>query len=619
MAILDDIFGGQPFPADQIGGQEAMLMDLLRRLASGDAQTLQNSSGMTPVIADHLARRAQTAPAAPAPAPDAAPAAPITDRLAGISGSAANMLRPLPLRDTTGSPTVAALPYQPPDASIVPEDIARRDAARPRPPAPAQDGPGGSVDALMQASMMPDQAAGRGTPARAPFAPASRPAAPAAQAGVEASLGERLSALGRGYAQGGLVGAIGDMMQGGEGVQRNATYRMLVARGLPPEQARDVVRSPAILQQILPSLFGNSAPQIVNIPGPYGTQTSVYWDAQSRRFQPAEGLMPGAPPPAQAQPGAPAVAPPPVLGAQAPTTQGQPAAAAPPALNLGGAGAPAAAPAPAAPAAGGVPPAPNARGVGPRLTEDGQFVIGNATPQVPAGSVHRMAPGGQGYLYTRDGRPVFENAHEAQARGTSTNTERDRALAAIESARRVQVINAMLDRPFDQPYRDHLGNEYSVWGDVIGPWATPQVNSGGNGGVVGQIISGIASVPAYAMQTARNIAAQRRPEVAATRRALNELETAMTALQSSRVRELFGSSQLSDADREAAARTVGTLNAQDATALRGQLSVGERESLVRIATALRNGLISRSDVPPAIIRRAIELGVMTPAQAMGGQ
>lgn len=290
----------------------------------------------------------------------------------------------------------------------------------------------------MQASMMPDQAAGRGTPARAPFAPASRPASPAAQAGVETSLGERLSALGRGYAQGGLVGAIGDMMQGGEGVQRNATYRMLVARGLPPEQARDVVRSPAILQQILPSLFGNSAPQIVNIPGPYGTQTSVYWDAQSRRFQPAEGLMPGAPPPAQAQPAAPAVAPPPVLGAQAPG--GQPAPASPPALNLGGAAAPPAVP---APASGVAPTGPPPRGARPELTPDGQFVLGNAAPQVPTGFVQRIGPGGRGFLWTLDGRPALEGAHAAQER--DQQRER-RASEHGEQARQADSVSEVIQQ-----------------------------------------------------------------------------------------------------------------------------------------------------------------------------
>lgn len=413
--LLDSIFSGGALDADPIALDGPLLEEVLRRLAAGTAQA--DSSGMTPAIANHLSRRAQTAQV---PAPDEPPpawASGIASAARGLaaqpapaaptSAPAPQALPPLPMR--VADPQPQGAPYAAPDAAVVPDDVARRDAARAR---------------MLQ-----------------------RPAQPAAAAaptgGAETSLGERLSAFGRGYSQGGLVGAIGDAMQGGGD---NATIRALMTR---LNVDRDTARAIAGNPQLAPILFGNrTAPTIVKVPGPYGQSTDMVWNAQSGRLEPITSIMaPGAttqPRPQAASPGASGAAAPASAAPAPPALQ----APMPPALNLGGQMAPPAAPSAApAPAAGLAPAAaptgaPSARPAQP--TQDiGDLVVGQAVPNAPEGYVHRLAPGGRGYLWTRDGQPVFESRVEAEARARLGERRADER---AEATRQVGGVNSIVEQ-----------------------------------------------------------------------------------------------------------------------------------------------------------------------------
>ena len=83
-----------------------------------------------------------------------------------------------------------------------------------------------------------------------------------------------------------------------------------------------------------------------------------------------------------------------------------------------------AAPVPGAPVASTASPAAPVAPLGTPLTTpirsmptEGDYVIGQAVPKAPEGYVHKLAANGQGYLYTREGRPVFESKAEVDARG----------------------------------------------------------------------------------------------------------------------------------------------------------------------------------------------------------
>lgn len=545
---------------------DGILNGLTGSAATGDLGHLPQDEWKRAALEDLLSRLAgQTAEQAKADPPGKSPV--IAGPMMGTSPgqwqtTMTTGATPVPERAPVGQA------YTAPEASIVPDDFARRAAAAsataaPRPTAPARapslDGPS-TKQKFMDA-----------------FAALSGGQVPDRERELE---------------------------------QKNATFAYMLSKGIPEADARNVIMSGnANLMNAV--LGGKTAPQIVKVPGPYGAELDMYWDASSGKLQPLTNLMaPGAatsapkmgdlPAPAGAMPSAPA------MGTPAPSASGGPSVTVPPqsAPMPLGTQSPADAPKPAA-----VAPAPS-----------NDFVVGNAVPKVPEGYVHRLSPDGKGYLYSRDGKPVFEPKatveKAAENRAKSNEEDRNKAMAAIETARKVQDVYGLLDKrlPFadesQTAFTDKFGNRYATYGDVVGPWAKPEV-AGGNS-MAGQVIAGFTSLPSYAMQTARNIAAQRSPDVAATRQASNELDTALTALQSSRVKELFGSSNLSDADREAAARTVGTLTAQNATALKGQLSVGEKDSYTRIAKALDDGLITPNDVPQELMQRGIKLGLLKP-------
>lgn len=417
--LLDSIFNGGGMVSDETDGNGALLADLLKRLEAGQAQ--QGSVGITPLIKQAIAgtdaapapvgdvgrfAAPMLRPSAPEPAPAPAPAE----------------LPPLQTREVKEYP-VAGVPYSAPEAPL---PVDRPNSSNAAPPAPAV----------------------------APRGPAPGES--------EMTFAERLSALGRGYNKGGLVGAIGDMMGGSpEARDEGATINTLMKNfGVDRDTARAMTKSPQLAQLI----FGkNGPPQIVKIPGPYGTEQDMVWNQKTRRLEPLSTLLGGAQPApvVPALPDAPAApAPPPVLGAQ-----------------------PAPGPAPAAPAPGmPAPAAPIAKNVPATVGDDGQYVIGNAVPKAPEGYVHRIAPNGQGYLWSKEGRPVFELKTDADARGK----QREKDLEADDKRAKagVQVTGAI-----EQLARLPLDFGKQATERAIGPWSATNPNPETAQGLFGTGIS----------------------------------------------------------------------------------------------------------------------------------
>lgn len=386
-------------------------------------------------------------------------------------------------------------------------------------------------------------------------------------------------------------------------------YDALVAKGTDPKMAELYARQPELLAQIIPKMidgektqvinnklvdkrtgkviadYGDSArqgPDVKEIDGPYGQKIKVQWDAKAGQYVPLRIAGEPAPQPA-AQP-APA-----------------PAAAIAPAAPVVPPEAPKAGPQPA--------PEPAAQPATPRT--QGEFRVGPAVQKPPDGYVHRLSQDGTGYLYTAQGQPVFEAREGIDARAKSIDKDREKAVGAVDTIRRMIELRGLLDKPlgFDKPYSTRAGATFNTFGDVVGPWAVPETLPTGQGSGPAAVVKGMLNVPSYMLDTVRKIKGQYVPEVATINRARNEVETALSNLQAARVKELFGASQLSDADREAAYKTVGSMTAQDAAALKKQMEVGERDSFNNIKRGLDAGLIRVEDVPPEILSRGVQLGI----------
>lgn len=438
------------------------------------------------------------------------------------------------------------------------------------------------------------------TPPERPTAPARSPDAP--KEGMD-MIGRALGVLL------GTPGQAGDYLPGGARDQqmqaKNATYNWLTSAaggGHDHNTALTILANPTALQTALAQKMGpKGAPQIFEREGPYGQKVQEYWNPQTGKFESADNL--------RAKPAAAATA------SVAPAAGIETVPTAP----LGTASAKA--------EVGEVPASTAPSRVAPGLSSEGDYVVGNAVAKPPEGYVQKRSEDGKGFLYNKDGRPVFEEkqgvAERAKERSKSNEEERNKALAGVDTIRRIHELSAKLDEPLKRPYKDKFGNQYDTVGDVVGPWSVPS-NSQAAGGTPGQVISGITSLPSQAMKVARDWAGAAgakngQYEVQDTRAATNELETMLSSLQGSRVKELFGSQNLSDADREAAAKTVGTLTAADAKALKAQLSVGERDSYARLDKALRTGLVSVEDVPQEILSKGVMLGIIKPTSIKRGK
>jgi hypothetical protein len=189
MALLDNLLsGGLPTAgADQ---QEALLADLFRRLQSGQAQ-MDSATTTTPPMDSRAGMFSPSSAAARGmQMPTEAP--------------------PLENRQVQSAPQ-PGVPYQPPAPSVVPQDIAAKQAPVPTPAAPPQR---------------------------------------------QANFFDHLGALARGYNSGGLIGGIAEMGNAGRGVDdHNQTVRAIAQKIGDPEMAAMIGRDPTLTRAVVPMLF----------------------------------------------------------------------------------------------------------------------------------------------------------------------------------------------------------------------------------------------------------------------------------------------------------------------------------------------------------------------------
>lgn len=270
---------------------------------------------------------------------------------------------------------------------------------------------------------------------------------------------ESLGAFLAGGSQGdGLLSAIGHGISNVSAKSKaaeteNMTVRALVSKGLDQETASLAVSNPEVMKQLIP-LFSRAAPQTIDVPGPFGQTQSLYWDPATKKYRSTAGLIEGQQPSA--------------------TMRAQQAAQA--------AGGDTQSTGTVSPATGAVPVAPAAKAVGPNMTEDGQHVIGNAVAKAPEGYVHKLAANGTGYLYTPEGRPVFESKAEVDARGK--NTEKRLEAADKQTKAGEQVAGAI-----DQLTRMPLDFGKQAMERAIGPWSATDPNPASQAGIWGTGIS----------------------------------------------------------------------------------------------------------------------------------
>lgn len=308
--------------------------------------------------------------------------------------------------------------------------------------------------------------AGGGSPVPAPNpAPAPAPA-PAPNAGpARPQFGNSLLD--------GIGGAIASRLGIDTKHDPNLAYDLLTKRGMNPQMAEAAARDPKLFRSMIPALVSAKANalDIVEVPGAYG-QSSKYVRHSTGEFEPMQSYV----------------------GRMSRTPNGGQAPAAP--MPMPSSPAPVMADAPAAPAAAPAPaPAPS---VGLPLTTpigkmptDGDYVIGAAVPKPPEGYVHKLAENGQGYLYSRDGRPVFESKAEVDARGK--NAEK-RMEATDKQNKAAAQLAGGLNELAQLPGNFNQGD----FERAIGPWAATSPDSGTWGSTVGAVLNYIPQQAARA-------------------------------------------------------------------------------------------------------------------------
>lgn len=254
--------------------------------------------------------------------------------------------------------------------------------------------------------------AGGGSPVPAPNpAPAPAPA-PAPNAGpARPQFGNSLLD--------GIGGAIASRLGIDTKHDPNLAYDLLTKRGMNPQMAEAAARDPRLFRSMIPGLVSaeKKAPQIIDVPGQYGAVNKMFWNPQTGQMEPISNLMGGSAQPSGGVP-APAVV--------APTTQ-QVTTVPPP--SGGAAPSAAAGPAPAASPA----TAPS------QAAAAGDQIVGQAVPKPPEGYVHKLAPDGSGYLYSKAGQPIFESKAESDARArigekrSDTQREAEQQIGGISS------------------------------------------------------------------------------------------------------------------------------------------------------------------------------------------
>jgi hypothetical protein len=234
---------------------------------------------------------------------------------------------------------------------------------------------------------------------------------------------------------------VGGFLQGRENEKKKefdaALMGAVAGAQNPIEVAKALIQSPderiksAGLELLAKNL--GQAPQSRTVDGPYGTKiTQDYvggqWVTQGGPQSGAPNLAPAATPEPQAAPQAAEVA---SQAAGAPGSP-QPAPAAPNPAMLEAAQ-PAALPVPAQ----AEQPMPQQTMEPPVPAIEPGYKIGPAVPKAPDNYVHKLAPGGNGYLYDPSGQPVFETKTAADERAKSAAKRADEAPARAVTTKQI--------------------------------------------------------------------------------------------------------------------------------------------------------------------------------------
>lgn len=212
---------------------------------------------------------------------------------------------------------------------------------------------------------------------------------------------------------GGPIGNVGKVMLANSDNERqvkgkNDTYDFFVKRGLDPDTARIAVTNPEIGKALLGQFIApKKAPDVVRLPGEYGMEKAVVWDPRAGVFRDASSMMGGAGAAGAPQSAQEAPAP----GMMVTPRQGQ--GPAPDGLSVSSAVA-----------------QPDRLGTG----QGEDYKVGPAVPKPPAGYVHRMSPDKRGFLYGRNGQPVFESEADVKLRTEGSATDNKRLFSMQENA-----------------------------------------------------------------------------------------------------------------------------------------------------------------------------------------
>lgn len=255
---------------------------------------------------------------------------------------------------------------------------------------------------------------------------------------------QRLNAVGQAF-QGQSPGNLDQ-----DATARNATYTALLSKGIDADTAKLAVSNPHVLQAMLPQLFGaKQAPQIVEFDGPYGQKQKKFWNPKANKYEDASTLFDA---PAPVAPVAPAQAGPQMVAPVAPVTTAalgpvsmpgtQPSDdRAPPTLPNFSPGSPWGTPASASPS---VPQSPPRLGIQQQAPAPAaiDYVVGTAVTKAPEGAVHKIAPDGSGFLYSRAGQPIFESKADADTRAKLAEKRAD---TQTEAQQQVEGVSAIIN------------------------------------------------------------------------------------------------------------------------------------------------------------------------------
>lgn len=300
--------------------------------------------------------------------------------------------------------------------------------------------------------------------------------------------------------------------------------------------------------------YGDSArqgPEVKTIKLPNGEEVSAMWDAASKKWVTVD--LPGSPPAATAPP----------------------AAAAPSAPTVA--------------AAPGQPEAPAAAPVAPAQT-----VTRDASPiAIPA-----PPPGVNPQKW-----------REAQASKVADEVTklREKTFGSLEYLQRSLGIRDLMSKPFETPYRDKAGDEYNVYGDVVGRYAAPNAEPAG-AGFAGQATAFMRNIPGLAVSVARDWTSARNPVVAQTNTARDVLGAELEKLATSQLKATFGGNP-TEGERESIKKSTGRITAQNAATLRETLDRNDAEALRTLKRGIDAGLIDPATLPPEVITHGIRLGV----------